>query len=424
MSLAAKSRLPGGGGWLSMAPTIDDEPIASSSTSTYSATYQQQQQQQQQAGTNSNSSSRRGSNDGYLYARPKPAESSYPSRLLPRTNARFKVGDSSQLATPASPAPSSPRSNDASAQDSPPPFDVRASFAPMPRYGSKQPAQPSSSSATATTGTKKDVEGGNGANVWTSQPVSTARQPQGQKSVTIVEEKEDARAKNKSNDGEGISASEEDDEDDGQGIHYAGIQWKGKTAHAVEQEMEALGDRTVMSYAPDAVYLASRLEGLKRNLEVGGERMKRWAWEDYEDKSDDADDEREDEAQQAIGSDGEDNDDDNKTSTQAATPKSPMMVLTPDDADADKDRVIFDPTTDQPSEQVVEADSLVSPSLPAVTVTEQPIDADAKAAALDSRVEIRTLRRPDLEQVRELHCYHGNGDKVSHLTLVTSGRCS
>ena len=88
----------------------------------------------------------------------------------------------------------------------------------------------------------------------------------------------------------------------GGGLKHSGIEWSGRTLHAVEQEMEKLGRKEWMSHAPDPVYLASRLEAVRKNLEVEereseevvvslgvGERRqkvkKRWlSWSSDEDK--------------------------------------------------------------------------------------------------------------------------------------------
>ena len=88
-----------------------------------------------------------------------------------------------------------------------------------------------------------------------------------------------------------------DIDDDGQGIEFAGRKWKGKTAHAVEQEMEKTGDVSVMSYAPDAVYLASRLQGLQRNLEAGGDEARGRRWLDF---GDDVEHHADDDAKYAV----------------------------------------------------------------------------------------------------------------------------
>jgi hypothetical protein len=346
-----------------MAPQMDDEPVACTSSTT-------------------NSDPACTEYSGYQQPRPRIA-STAPRRLLPRTTARFMVGDSSALATPASPAPESPYSG-GSLLDSPPPFDVRSSFAPMPLWGAPE---------------AKSVKGDRGASSNGDIPHSDI--------VEDVDLEEEI--------GTGSNTP-----DDDKGILHAGIQWRGKTAHAVEQEMEALGDRTVMSYAPDAVYLASRLEGLKRNLEVGGQRLRRWAWEDEEeDDTPQMGDEVIEEVEQRkraaspVGSRPE-----------AQKEETPMPVLEQDagysvssslnvsEGITPSDEVFDDPmhaSTATIADTTNERGMPSIPELPTISV-----DTSAgKAAALDARVEIRTLRRPDLEQVRELHCYHGDSDKVS-----------
>ena len=192
--------------------------------------------------------------------------------------------------------------------------------------------------------------------------------------------------------------------DDNKGIHYAGIQWKGKTAHAVELEMEALGDRTVMSYAPDAVYLASRLEGLKRNLDVGGDRLKRWAWEDYEDEV------AEEGSEDAVREEADTKEELVMPALEQQVADSTMSSLSVSEGITPSDEAMEDPMQATSAVNAEDAEEAMQDGgdIPRITV-----DASAKAAALDARVEIRTLRRPDLEQVRELHCYHGASEKVS-----------
>lgn len=366
-----------------MAPQMDDEPVAS--TSSHNTTSTQDSYPQDSANSTTSPSY-----SGYQHLRPRIA-STAPRRLLPRTTARFKVGDSSALATPASPAPESPYSG-GSGVDSPPPFDVRSSFAPMPKWGAVETKSNQDTRAPSFSTSTKGV-------LQRSDPI---------RAMAIGQDDEEEG-------GDGAS------DDDDKGILHAGIQWRGKTAHAVEQEMEALGDRTVMSYAPDAVYLASRLEGLKRNLEVGGERLKRWAWEDEEDEegkfsSDEADQEAEQQGERPASpfdvSEGPQKEDLVMPGLEQHASYSASSSLNVSEGITPSDEVFDDPMQASTGSIARSTDGQGVHNLPEVPII--TVDASTgKAAALDARVEIRTLRRPDLEQVRELHCYHGDGDKVS-----------
>jgi hypothetical protein len=53
------------------------------------------------------------------------------------------------------------------------------------------------------------------------------------------------------------------------------------------------------------------------------------------------------------------------------------------------------------------------------------IEPAARAAALDARIQVRPLRRGDLEQVRDLHAFHGDTDRVSNqlASLTFSSTC-
>lgn len=273
-------------------------------------------------------------------AQSQPAASSSSSTSSPRRSsipkrATFQVGaDTSTINTPVTPA--SPSSSTALT----PAFDVRASFAPLVFKRTAQTALPRG-----------------------EQPVAA------DSSSTAA-----------------TSSSLMDIDDDGQGIEFAGRKWKGKTAHAVEQEMEKAGDVSVMSYAPDAVYLASRLHGLQRNLEAGGDEARGRRWLDF------GDDDHEDAAPGL---------------------EAPLASSSPVTTQTDSSRI---PATLPPH---------ITDYLRPPTVVEQPaspprLSAAAKAAALDSRVEIRLLRRSDLEQVRDLHCFHGDSDKVEADHYATS----
>ncbi|CAO1635970.1 unnamed protein product [Parajaminaea phylloscopi] len=276
-----------------------------------------------------------------------PSAASLPTHhpTRPTKRATFDLGwDTSGTNTPVTPA-----SRDDSAALSPM-FDVRSSFAPLTF---KRPA----ASAVAT-------------------------EPQ-DLSATQAAPSSSGRA---------------DADDDGHGIYFAGRQWKGKTAHAVEQEMEKVGDLSIMSYAPDAVYLASRLYGLQRNIEAGGDDARGRRWVDFGEHD---------------GGDGLDD-----APVAMSTAISPRAALQPEHNAANShlpdDRI---PAVLPPHI----TDYLKPPSPASTSSTLLPtLDPAAKAAALDSRVEIRLLRRSDLEQVRELHCLHGDSDKVDAEHYVTS----
>lgn len=324
--------------------------------------------------------------------------SALPRRLIPRTNARFSVGDStSQPATPASPAPSSPPISPGSQDQSPDAFDVRSSFAPMQwsKMTNESNFQAPSSSRRVS---QAEVEGRSGN-----------RLQQGLRTGMVAKNKAD------------VIIGDHEEDSDGERVEYAGRKWRGKTANAIEQEMEALGDRTVMSYAPDAVYLASRLEGLRRNLEAGGDRFRRWAWEDYDETAshDDGDGDHQMEGTDVVIA---------KAAKRLSQELESPSVIALRQASAHVSQhasparsallssTVLSPVQEIPTNPlststVQYGQEATQPEPPHTTTGE--IERAAKEAALDSRVEIRTLRRPDLEQVRELHCYHGDGDKVS-----------
>lgn len=279
-------------------------------------------------------------------SQPAVASSSSSSRRSslqqPHKRATFQLGadgDTSTINTPVTPA--SPSSSTSLT----PAFDVRASFAPLVF---KRPAP-------AVAAPQQD----GGAAKRAAASTSSSAQPSS-------------------------DAAFMDIDDDGQGIEFAGRKWKGKTAHAVEQEMEKMGDVSVMSYAPDAVYLASRLQGLQRNLEAGGDEARGRRWLDFGDEEHHDEDTRME---------------DGATASHATHDASRIpATLPPHITDfIPKPSVIVERTASPPR---------LSPS--------------AKAAALDSRVEIRLLRRSDLEQVRDLHCLHGDSDKVEADHYATS----
>lgn len=357
-----------GGGWLSMAPQVDEltkpEPPASIAPQVPAATTPRTHSPLVPTGAKSAQQippSHSGTKSAQHTSQSQSARSSTSlTKSIPRTKARFQVGSdsSSLLASPVSSTPVSPQSGDG--DDSPPPFDVRASFAPMPTWG--EPGQ------------RRASESG------------------GQGKLLQTEHKHDKSEE---------FAVDDTHEEEEHSMEYKGRKFKGKTANAIELEMEALGDQTVMSYAPDAVYLASRLEGLRRNLEAGGERVRRLPWQDAEDGGAQVSPQTSpviaDHAPARPSSEKEAQPDEAGGSVkQASLPVSPMA------AELEKGE----------DESVSVASGISQP--PSL------IDPAAKEAALDARVEIRTLRRPDLEQVRELHCYHGDGEKIDTESYTTS----
>ncbi|KAK0550050.1 hypothetical protein OC845_002854 [Tilletia horrida] len=243
----------------------------------------------------------------------------------------------------------------------------------------------------------------------------------------------------------------------GGGIEFAGRQWSGKTAHAVEQEMEALGDRVIMSFAPDAAYLASRLEGLRRNLEASNwERRPTWVgWE--EEEGQDAEEENTEDANKDAQVDGPSTDAlatgqaksaDETTSNvtireHVKSPKSQIdLALPPAPATslieaeayrranlpvvsnmegytmsaAQRSRLAqewipLNPETDEADSQDGMSNIEILPVEDVGPFTPPPLDAATKAAVLNARLDTRLIKRDDLVQVRELHCYHGDGNK-------------
>ncbi|KAN0064608.1 hypothetical protein ACQY0O_002237 [Thecaphora frezii] len=238
----------------------------------------------------------------------------------------------------------------------------------------------------------------------------------------------------------------------GGGMQYGGLEWKGKTVHAVEQEMEQLGDHSLLSHAPDAAYLASRLEGLKRNLEIEAFQP-RWVGDDHDDSDHGA------HASPHLASGGRarpvdilapgtaqrlnldaamlrSEDQEMACALENLPPLShgasaPMSnassVSLVDGPDADDLTLDYGFTFDDDDDDDKEASTakaaagatlpeavaveVVTDDAPQLPELSAPLDPVAKAAALDARIEIRTLRRADLEEVRELHAYHGDADR-------------
>lgn len=322
-------------GWLTMAPEVD-APRPPAPTTDIPPTAQSSS-----SGTYAEQPAPSTHGFGYLGQQVK-----LPQRRKRR--AVFQVG-SPGLSDHES-ASSSSRSR---ASSNAPEFDVRASFAPMPAYGASVPAQKPSS-------TYRGV----GDPALRSQPATSAKQE--------------------------ISGSE----DEADGLSFGGRRWKGKTVHAVELELEALRDERLMSHAPDAAYLASRLEGVRRNLEI---EERRPSYVPYDED---------------LLSDEEE------------------VALAPSAAEVVRELYPFQhrPVSNASSVSLVEGETphdlpfeddikLLDPeqiSLSSLPMEEEKvIDPAARGAALDARVEVRPLRRGDLEQVRELHAFHGDSDRVS-----------
>ncbi|SPO37832.1 uncharacterized protein PSFLO_03309 [Pseudozyma flocculosa] len=231
----------------------------------------------------------------------------------------------------------------------------------------------------------------------------------------------------------------------GGGITYGGLEWKGKTVHAVEQEMEQLGDQALLSHAPDATYLASRLEGLKRNLEIEAFQPRWIGDDDAYSRSIEADaaspsrssgllpgglarpiaisslSDRLERDSAALRCDDQDMANalegmpplSHNPSAPVSNASSVSLVDEPEIDDLPMDYGFeYDaaPERDPAAPLPVE---IVSPEVPQLPTLSAPLSSAAKAAALDARIEIRALRRTDLEQVRELHVFHGDADRVS-----------
>lgn len=295
--------------------------------------------------------------------------------------------------------------------ESPPEFDVRASFAPMPKFGvgvglTVQPIEP-----------KEDqvIPG-----LHSSSP-STQRESKKARSASSFSYEVGPGGFIKINGGGGLT--------------HGKRQYKGITAHAVEQEMEELGDETVMSHAPDPVYLASRLEGLRRNLEeedkAPGGRKGGWIeWaddsqpeesqQDVEMKDDlpsssiqiKVDDEDLDDVQRKHRAE-EEKEEERRLKKLPASP-APTAASNPFLGGAGGSEIssVLPYSIRQKSSMMpIMERSFTSESIASI-VPPAP-SKEAKMKALDERLEIRNIKRADLEQVRELHCFHGDGDKVS-----------
>lgn len=270
-----------------------------------------------------------------------------------------------------------------------PDFDVRASFAPMPVYSRNRP---------------------------TAQSSTTYRGVGDQNSAAFASQSDEASFGNAAN-----TAMDSSSDEEVHGLSFGGRRWKGRTVHAVEQELEALRDERLMSHAPDAAYLASRLEGVRRNLEI---EERRPTYVPY-----DEDILTNEEEAAALAPDASDivrqlypfqhvgvpaggastlphrpvSNASSVSLVEGETPQDLEFAL-PDSSSAAFDQVrVHDPN----EVSMPPISNMLAPS------SAKPIDPAARAAALDARIEVRPLRRGDLEQVRDLHAFHGDSDRVS-----------
>ena len=254
-------------------------------------------------------------------------------------------------------------------------------------------------------------------------------------------------------------------------MKHSGIEWSGKTLHAVEQEMEKLGRREWMSNAPDPAYLATRLEAVRRNMEVedkedeeegegqelGREksgRKKRWlSWSDEEEAADGHEDQanplHEDEKMEAQASRGSpmaaevpeakadgslsadvgpivqiSSPPSANSSPMASTPSDfygaspPLALRPPSMLNREAARAPPPTTVDAPIDhslaaaaqsRAARAEKLnAEAGLEMLSLKLEPVDHQSQMQALEQRVEIRDSKRSDLEQVRDLHCLHGD----------------
>ncbi|PWZ02098.1 hypothetical protein BCV70DRAFT_204808 [Testicularia cyperi] len=381
--MAGPSR-PRFNGWLTMAPEMDPPPVATTSTFVPAAPVVR------------------------LPALEQPTASTHGFGMLgqatrlpqrKKKRATFSIGSpglsDDETAVSTERGGGSGRSSRASSDG--PDFDVRASFAPMPVWGqSRASAQP---------------------NTQDTAPAQT------------------------------VQDTQHEDEPDTGGLSFAGRQWKGKTVHAVEQELEALRDTKLMSHAPDPAYLASRLEGLRRNLEVE-ERRPTYVQYDEDYMMDDDElpitaipDPSNHPYQHIYGAD---------LALQMGVRAMPALAHrpvsnassvslaegeTPNDLAAGLE---FDTSLHQMDATAAAAataaagdhikihdphaiDMIGSTTFFSPT---KAIDPAARAAALEARIEIRTLRRSDLDQVRDLHAFHGDLDRCPQPSPVQTTQTS
>lgn len=283
---------------------------------------------------------------------------------------------------------SSSRRSSCAGSDSPD-FDVRASFAPMPVYGKNKP---------------------------TMQQSSTYRGVGDQNNAAFASQSNNASFRNAANTAMDSSSDEEAD-----GLSFGGRRWKGKTVHAVEQELETLRDERLMSHAPDAAYLASRLEGVRRNLEIE-ERRPTYVPYDEDILTDD-------EVAPTLAPDASSivrqlypfqhvtvPIDDSTTLPHRPVSNASSISLVEGETPQDLEFALPESSSTAFDHVRVHDPNVVS--MPPISNLLAPssakaIDPAARAAALDARIEVRPLRRGDLEQVRDLHAFHGDSDRVS-----------
>lgn len=388
-------------GWLTMAPEVDppkptnSAPFNNTAVSASTTPYQNTQATSSSSSNFSEQPAPSTHGFGYLGQKVK-----LPQRKKRR--ATFQIG-SPGLSEDEEGSSSASRSSRASSDA--PEFDVRASFAPMPVYGKPKPAAQASTfrgvgdGSSLTTGVRPS------RNVSNSKPAAVS---------AVVD-----------------SSSDEEEAD---GLSFGGRRWKGKTVHAVEQELEVLRDERLMSHAPDAAYLASRLEGVRRNLEIEERRPTYVPYD--EDMLSDAEEpvlapEVSDAVRQLYPFQHNPNDASTLPHRPVSNASSVSLVEgeTPHDLDFG---LQFDPTSSYTGASFDEEVKVHDPnevSMPPVSTllppsSAKPIDPAARAAALDARIEVRPLRRGDLEQVGDLHAFHGDSDRVSNqlsgLTLSTT----
>ncbi|EST08516.1 Acyl-CoA N-acyltransferase [Kalmanozyma brasiliensis GHG001] len=264
-----------------------------------------------------------------------------------------------------------------------PDFDVRASFAPMPVYGKKPAAQLS---------TYRGV-GDQSSAAFTHQ--AGAAGPRAPAANTVMDSSSDEEA---------------------DGLSFGGRRWKGKTVHAVEQELEALRDERLMSHAPDAAYLASRLEGVRRNLEIEERRPSYVPYDEDMLTDEEVEAALAPEASEVVRQLYPFQPADNNAGVAPPLAHRPVSNAssvslvegeTPHDLDFG---LQFEPAS-YADVKVHDASEVSMPPISDLS-SAKTIDPAARAAALDARIDIRPLRRGDLEQVRDLHAFHGDSDRA------------
>ncbi|SAM81770.1 uncharacterized protein UBRO_03087-A [Ustilago bromivora] len=362
--------------WLTMAPDVDPpkpSALLSNNDAKSSSTSSFQKTQAASSSSSDLSEQPAASIHGFGYLGQKVK---LPQRKKHR--ATFQAGSprlSEDQAESASGSPSSRASSDALD------FDVRASFAPMPVYGKGKP---------------------------TPQP-PTYRGVGDQNNLSSIAQP--SRNVINSNPAPESAVMDSSSEEELDGLAFGGRRWKGKTVHAVELELEALRDERLMSHAPDAAYLASRLEGVRRNLEIEERGPTYLAYD--EDML--LDEEEPVLAPQVLETvrqlyPFQPNPQDASTLPHRPVSNASSVSLaegeTPHDLDFD---LQFDPSSTYALDDQVKVHDPNQLSMPPSSA--KTIEPAARAAALDARIQVRPLRRGDLEQVRDLHAFHGDTDR-------------